>query len=487
MTKSRFFKQISWLGLIIITLVMILFSYDQAIASTAKRYTELEFPPLKEVQLPEYERYQLDNGMIVYLIEDRKLPLVKGSMFVRIGSRFESGDQVGLTDLMGDVMRSGGTKNHDPDTLNQILEQRAAMIETSVSEAATTISFDTLTEDLDTVFSLFAEVIRQPAFDSDQFQLAKTQYQGAIARRNDNPGDIASREFYKLVYGEDSPYARTVEYVTLNNINREDLIRLHSEYFYPEQTILGIVGDFDSKSMKKLIEAKFGDWQKAPIPLSLNKPNVKQKYQDGVFLVDQPQLTQSNIFLGHLGGQFDDPDYANLDVLNGVLNGFGGRLFNELRSRQGLAYSVYAYWSPRHDYPGVFIMGGQTRSEATVPFIQSILGEIEQLRTEPITPEELAYAKDSILNSFVFFFRDPSQTLSRLMRYEYYGYPSDFIFTYQNQVQQTTIEDVQRVANQHLKPEDLVILVVGNGQEIQPPLSSLGSEITAVDITIPQS
>jgi zinc protease len=189
--------------------------------------------------------------------------------------------------------------------------------------------------------------------------------------------------------------------------------------------------------------------------------------------------------LGHLGGRLDSPDYPALSVLNGVLNGFGGRLFNQVRSRQGLAYSVYGVWNPNYDYLGTFMAGGQTRSETTVAFIKSILAEIERLRTTPISEEELANAKDSILNSFVFNFQSPSQTLARLMRYEYFGYPEDFIFKYQEAVKATTVADIQRVAQKYLQPEKIVTLVVGDTETIDPPLSSLGVEVKTVDISIP--
>jgi zinc protease len=207
----------------------------------------------------------------------------------------------------------------------------------------------------------------------------------------------------------------------------------------------------------------------------------------GVFFVNQPQLTQSSILIGHLGGEFKSPDYPALDVLNGVLNGFGGRLFNEVRSRQGLAYSVYGYWSPRYDYPGVFIAGGQTRSDATVQFVKSLQTEIKRIQTQPVTPKELAFAKESTLNSFVFNFEDPAQTLSRLMRYEYYGYSSDFLFRYQKAVEATTAADVQRVAQKYLKPDSLVTLVVGNQTAINPPLTQLAKQVTPIDVTIPRS
>jgi zinc protease len=250
--------------------------------------------------------------------------------------------------------------------------------------------------------------------------------------------------------------------------------------------ILGIIGDFDSAKMRSRIQEQFGNWKSASKPSQPTMPEVSQAKQTGVFLVNQPQLTQSYVQMGHLGGQFNSPDYPALDVLNQIMNGFGGRLFNEVRSRQGLAYSVYGYWNPSFDFPGTFIAGGQTRSDGTVPLIKAVLAEIEELRTTPVTQAELAYAKDQVVNSFVFNFQDPAQTLSRLMRYEYYGYPEDFLFQYQKGVQSTTVEDVQRVAQKYLQPDKIVTLVVGNAAAIQPPLTSLSADVTSLDITIPE-
>lgn len=483
-------KVISWLTLVAIASLVAFGLRQPAIAQGGvpqpKHYTELEFPPLPEVEIPEYERYELDNGMIIYLLEDRDLPLVRGMATINTGSRYEPAAKVGLASITGTVMRSGGTENYPPEELNLLLEQNAASIETGIGTTSGSASFNSLTEDLDTVFQLFAEVIRQPAFAPAKLDLAIAQAKGAIARRNDDPGDIADREFDKLVYGENSPYARTVEYETLNNISREDVINFYQQYIRPDGIILGIVGDFDSEDMKARIAEAFGDWDLDTPPPPLAVPNATQAYDSGLFLVDRPQLTQSNVLIGHLGGKLSNSDYPILSVLNGVLNGFGGRLFNEVRSRQGLAYTVYAYWNPNYDYDGTFIAGGQTQSNTTVPFIQSILGEIEQLRTTPITEADLANAKESILNSFVFNFGSPDRILSRLMRYEYYGYPEDFIFQYQEGVKNTTVEDIQRVAQEHLQPEKIVTLVVGNSGAIEPPLTSLNREIQTVDISIPQ-
>ena len=477
------------LGLIVLLIVTLGFGRSPALAVTPRHYTELEFEPLPEIQVPEYSEFELPNGLRVYLMEDHELPLVGGSAMIYTGSRLEPGEKTGLAGIMGSVMRSGGTRNHPADQLNQLLEQRAASVETYVDVASGGASFSTLTEDVNEVFGLFAEVLQQPALPQDKIDLTKNQIRGGIARRNDDPNEIAGREFAKLIYGQDSPYARTVEYTTLDNVSRADLVNFYRQYYHPNNMLLGIVGDFDSDQMRSLIEAKLGNWRRGPaFNMQAQLPPANQAQKSGVFFVDQPQLTQSSIQMGHIGGKFDNPDYAALSVMNEVMNGFGGRLVNEVRSRQGLAYVVYAAWSPRFDYPGLFISGGQTRSDATVPFVQSVLTEIGKLRTEPVTEAELSRAKDSVLNSFVFSFASPGQTLARVMRYDYFDYPEDFIFQYQRQVEATTAEDIQRAAQSHLKPENIVTLVVGKGSEINPPLSALnpGTPVTQIDVTIPR-
>lgn len=486
MNKIQLKKYFNWLILGLITISLVIIARNSAFAQIPQHYDEIKYPPLPEIQLPKYERYELNNGMVVYLIEDHKLPLVTGSAILRTGSRYEPLSQVGLAEITGDLMRTGGTKNYSEDELDEILEQKAASVETSFGTTSGRASFSALSNDLNRVLELFADVIRNPIFVEEQLKFEKNNLKGEIARRNDNPNSIASREFAKLIYGENSPYATVIEYKNLENITRDDVVEFYNKYVRPDQMILGIVGDFDPNQIKTMINRAFADWKVNTPPPQNKLAKPTQNITDGLFLVDQPQLTQSNILLGHLGGQFNSPDYPALAVLNGVLNGYGGRLYNQIRSIQGLAYSVYGFWNASYDYPGIFVAGGQTRSETTVDFIESALKEIEKLRLEPITEEELNYAKESILNSFIFKFADYSQTLSRLMTYEYYNYPTDFIFQYQKKVKETTIEDVLRVAKKYLQPEQIVTLVVGNAEVIEPSLSGLKENIVDVDITIPE-
>lgn len=457
------------------------------LVTAPKTYDQLTFPPLPAITLPDYERYTLPNGLVVYLMADRRLPLVSGSVVMRTGDRWEPADKTGLAELTGTTMRLGGTEQYSPRELSALLEQKAASIETSIGLSSGSASFSSLSKDFDQVFDLFAQVLQTPAFDPAQVDLAKNQLRGSIARRNDDPGDIASREFTKMLYGPNSPYARTVEYQTLANIDRQDILDFYQRYIRPDQMILGIVGDFDKETIKQTIAERFGHWQGTGKAPQLTPPPAQQMSDDEVFLVDLPHVTQSNVLLGQIGGMVDSPDYPALSVMNGVMGGFAGRLFNNIRSQQGLAYSVSGSWQARYDYPGYFLAGGPTRTETTVQFLKSLLNEFEKLKTTKVSEAELAYAKDSILNSFVFNFEKPGQTLSRLMTYEYYGYPKDFIFTYQRAVMDTTVEDVQRVAAKYLHPEQMIAVVVGQGDRLKDKLKTLNRRVEMLDITIPEA
>ncbi|MBC7515278.1 MAG: insulinase family protein, partial [Alkalinema sp. FL-bin-369] len=314
------------------------------------------------------------------------------------------------------------------------------------------------------------------------------QARGGIARRNDQANSIMGREFRKLIYSETSPYARTVEYTTIDAIKQSDIRQFYQTAFRPENFILGITGDINPRQMRIAIESRFANWKPAPSSANSNsKSFAPTPKTPGIYIANKPDLTQSSIQMGHLGGKVSDKDYPALSVMNEILSGFGGRLFNEVRSRQGLAYSVYAAWSPQFDYPGIFVAGGDTKSESTVPFIKSVRSEIDRIRTEPVSAQELKRAKDSVENSFIFNFDSPGKVLGRLLKYEYFGYPKDYLFQYQKAVAAISVDDIQRAAKKNLQPDRIVTMIVGNTAAINPPLSNLNQPIKTIDITIPKA
>ncbi len=446
---------------------------------------ELTFPPLKELKLPKIERVVLENGMIVYLVEDHELPLIEISARIRVGSKYEPPDKIGLAKITGRVMRTGGTKSKTGDEIDEELESIAAQISTSIGRSVGRAYMSVLKESFDQALSIFADILMNPIFSEDKIELAKLEEKTTISRRNDNVMAIASREFTKLIYGANSPYARHPEYETIDNITREDIIAFHKKYFHPNNVILGIWGDFKTKEMIKKLEKAFKNWKPEKIDFP-PEPKVSLELKPSVNLIKKYDVNQTNIRIGHIGIRRDNPDYFALQVLTEILGGgFSSRLFTKVRSDLGLAYSVWGIFGANYDYPGMFYAGCSTKSQSTCQAIKAIINEINKIVEEEVTDDELKLAKDSILNSFVFNFDTKREIVERLMTYEYYGYPSDFLQRYKRNIEKVTKEDVLRVARKYIHPDKLIILAVGNDKDFDCPLSEFGP-INEIDITIPE-
>jgi zinc protease len=447
-------------------------------------YRQLTYPELREVKIPDVTRVTLPNGMQLLLLEDRELPLIRMSARIRTGSIYEPADKIGLAAITGEVMRTGGTPTMTGDEIDEALEAMAASVETGIAEDYGWASLSVLKEDIDKSFAILAEILMRPAFRPDKVELAKIRHRSSIARRNDTPGQIASREFNKLIYGPDSVYARHPEYATIGAITRDDLVAFHKRFYAPEHVMLAVWGDFETDAMVQRIEQAFDGWKPGVVSVPVWPP-VEYAFRRTVNLVPRPDLNQSTIYLGHIGGLRNDPDYFAQIVMNQVLGGgFTSRLFRNVRSRQGLAYSVFGSYGTEYRYPGVFRVGCITRSDATVLATQAMIDEVERMRREEVTDEELEIAKESFLNSFVFYFETPGQVVTRLLTYAYYGYPDDFLLKIRENVEKVTKADVLRVAKERLRPDNVQILVVGNPNDFDKPLSMLGP-VRTIDITIP--
>jgi len=450
-----------------------------------QHYKKLNYPALRQVQLPEPMRFTLNNGIVVYLLEDHTLPLIEGSVVVRTGSRYEPADKVGLASITGQVMRTGGTATKTGDELDEMLEKVGASVETYVGTTSGGARLSVLKEDIDLGLGILADVLKNPAFRDDKIELAKVAARSVISRRNDQVMAIAAREFNRLIYGPNHPYARMTEYGTIENITKQDLIDFHKKYFVPNNMMLALWGDFNTAEMKAKIEQSFGGWERKEVTLP-PVPQTRLASQKTVNYIKKEDVNQSNIYLGHLGGMLNDPESGPLNVADQAFGGAtASRLFKKVRSDQGLAYSVGSFWGESYDYPGPFRMSGSTKSGTTMKMIRSIMNEFDDFIKNGITDDELKYAKDSYLNSFVFRYDTKGKIINELMTLEYYGYPKDFIQKQQQDIQKATKESVNEAVRKRWKPEALAILVVGKDSDFDEPLSSLGSNVRTIDITIP--
>ncbi|HLW88078.1 MAG TPA: insulinase family protein [Terriglobales bacterium] len=452
-------------------------------SAQATNWQQIPIPPLPAFHPQEPKRVELPNGMVIFLQEDHELPLIDGSARIRGGSRSEPANKAGMLDMYGDVWRTGGTKSQTGDQLDDYLEVRAAKVETGSSDDSTSIAWSCLKGDFDDVFKVVADLLRAPEFRADKLDLAQKGMDDSISRRNDDVGEIAGREAAKLAYGANNPYTREPEYATVAAVTRQDLIDWHHTHVYPNNIILGIVGDFDSTAMEAKLRQVFGGWPKGPVDKA---PDIEfHPARPGYYLIPKTDVNQSNIRMVELGIRRDNPDYYATQVFNEVFgNGFSSRLVQSIRTAKGLAYTVGGGIGSAFDHPGVVRLSVGTKSASTIESIQALYEELDKLKTNPITDDEIKRARDSILNSFVFNFDSPDKVMHERMAYEFYGYPADFLERFRAGVEKVQAADVARVAAKYVHKDQFAVLVVGNTAEFDKPLTTLG-EVRNIDITIP--
>jgi zinc protease len=449
-----------------------------------KPWEKIPVPPLAPFHPHEPKRIELKNGIVIFLQEDHELPFVNGSVLIPGGSRDEQAAKAGMIDLYGEAWRTSGSEKMSGDAMDDLLEAKAAHIETGGDDDSTALSWDSLKGDSDQVYELAMDLLFHPKFSAEKLELAKQQEATGIVRRNDDEGEIASRESAKLVYGADSPYTRQPELATIGAVTVADLNAWHDRTL-KGKLIVSVSGDFDSAAMEAKLRATFD-----PLPAVKPLPAHHEVFHDptqALYFINKEDVNQSNIQIMGLGTDRHNPDVPTLAVMNNILGGgFGSRLFQKVRTELGLAYAVGGGYGYTYDHPGTFHVMVMTKSASTVDATKAALAVISGMTEKPFTEVELNRAKDDILNSFLFQYDTRDKVLAESVRLEFYGYPPNYLETYKAGIEKVTLADVTAAAKKYIHPDKLAILVVGNGPEIKPGLDALDMGAAhPVDITIP--
>jgi zinc protease len=446
-------------------------------------------PPPPRFEIPRPERVTLDNGMVVMLLEDHELPLVAVTALIRTGSRLDPPAKLGLGALAGELLRTGGiarVTGVDPriapggalsgDALDDLLESRAAEMEVAIGESSGSANLGCLAEDFGSLLPLFAAMLRHPAFDAARLDLARDLGKSRLERENDDPDTVLWRELARLVYGPDSPYGRTPSFATLDAVTRADLVAWHERQLQPQSIVLGLVGDFHTAEALAAVRAAFADWPRGTYraPGGDSFPYRRQP-NPGLFVIDKRDMSQSEVAMAHLGVVKNDPDFYALQVLNDVLSGsFASRLVSDVRTAKGLAYEVEGRVGSDWDHLGITALSLSTKAQTTAAGIAALLAEARDLTARPVTDEEVARAKQSILASFVFHSDSRAKVLEQQLVFELYGYPPDWLERYRAAIEAVTTDAVRQVAARHVHPDQFTILVVGPAETKDPSLAPFG-------------
>jgi predicted Zn-dependent peptidase len=428
---------------------------------------ELRFKPIAFTPpVAKDHRVVLKNGMVVYIAEDKTLPLVSIGLTVRTGGYLEPAGKEGLAGFTGSQIRRGGTKGLTAEQLDERLDFLAAQASTGVGDNSGSASLNCLSDNLDEALKLFAEMLREPRFQADRLQLAKDNTLQEMKKRNDETSTIEGREWSVLMYGEKHYINRFTTEASVKSITRDDLVAFHKAWFHPGNMIAAVSGSFAREDMLRKLEAAFANWPTAR-PDVPPVPGGADPAPPGLYRI-QKDVNQGRVSIGLLSVKRDNPDIYALEVMNEILggSGFAARITKTVRSNEGLAYSAGSGIGFGVYSPGTFRAAFQSKSRTVAYAAQLVLGEIKKMREGSVSEEELTTIKNSLVQTFPSNWASKGQAMGIFASDEYTKRDPGFWQTYRDRIQSITAAEVQRVARTYLVPEKMTILVVGDQKEI---------------------
>ena len=429
-------------------------------------YEEIKFSP------PKPERVVLENGLTVYFLEDRELPLVNVSFIVGAGSVFEPPGKEGLAEMTGDLMRTGGAGNLGGDTIDEELESLAAPISISLGMEYGTGSLSVLKKDLSRAFKIFTDIIRSPAFDEAKLEQEKNLKIEDLRRVFDKPQRLAFREYKRAIYAG-NPRGRLPEIASIEKMEREDLVAFHKAHFFPRNLRVAVTGDLSKQETLELISRHFGDWDDEG---DFRTPPLPKPQESAPLYYYEKKVPQSTVIIGTIGPGKDSPDFYPFTILDHILGsgGFRSRIFQEVRSNRGLAYSAGSFYEGRQGY-GTFGAYAMTKSESTGQVLTLMEGILKDARESRVPAQDIHLAKRSIVNSYIFSFTSSYMIAFQHMMLEFQGLPTKFLAEYPAKIDAVSREDVLKVAEKYLDPDKKTIFVLGDQSKFDAPLKSFGA------------
>ncbi|MBI4501568.1 MAG: insulinase family protein [Gemmatimonadetes bacterium] len=451
--------------------------------STAKGVVLKGKAPVSEqvltVQLPRPQAIDLPNGLHLMVLEDHRVPQVTFTLIIPgAGGYYDPEQTPGLATFTAAMLREG-TPSRSSGQISEQLETMAATlnINTGMSSLDATVNGSALTEYLDRVFDLAADVVLNPAFPEQELARYQQRTQAQLVQQRSNPGFLASELFSRVTYGN-HPAARispTIE--SLKQLSRAALVEFHQAHYLPDHAALAIAGDISPADARKLVEAKFGGWKKAgtPAPVSADPPPPGTAK---VSFVDRQNSVQTNFVVGTQAIERTNPDYDALQVMNKIIGGGPtGRLFLHLREEKGYTYGAYSGLSAGR-FRGSWNASTEVRTEVTEPALRDLLADISHMRDSVVPTKELRDQQRSLVASFALSLESPQQVLGYYITSWTYQLPADYWDKYPERVMAVTQAQVQNVARKYLEPGRLQIVAVGDGAKVEPVLKRFGPVVT---------
>jgi len=428
--------------------------------------------PASTLKLPVPLTFKLSNGLAVYLVEQHNLPIVSANLIVLCGSERNPAGRPGLASFTASMLDEG-TKKRSALQIARDAEQLGASVTTGSTMDMSYVALRTLKKTVEGAFDLAADVLLDPQFSDQEMERLRNDRLTQILQQKDEPNVLASKTFSGLIYGSGHPYGYTEVGTEESNktMTRDELVAFWQGGYIPENAALVVAGDITESETRALAEKYFGSWKGKASPAA--PPPAPAATSRRVIIVDKPASPQTVLRVGHMGVSRANPDYAPIEVMNTALGGlFSSRINLNLRETHGYTYGASSVFAYRRG-PGPFLVGTGVRTDVTAEAVTEILKEIERMRTTDPTAAEVALSKDSIARSLPGQFETTSQTASSIGQLFVYDQPLDYYRTLPGKIDAVQAADMRRVAEKYLKPQELVIVAVGDRGKIEPGLRKL--------------
>ncbi len=452
----------------IISIIMIGFSFTQEQAAN-------------RVKPPIINRTTLKNGLQILTIEHHELPVVAMSVMLKSGSLHDPEGKAGCADMCAEMVRLG-TKTKSSIDIANAFDSLGARLNIATDWDALFINAQSLSADFEKVTALLSDIILNPSFPEDELKLLKERRIAELTRNLDNPSYLAGTNFSKVLFkGYPYEFATEGDAETIHALKMEDLKKFYAEFFIPNNSIICIVGDIDPKKTAKIIGKHFDGW-KTGKGRERNIPPVKKPQGIHIRIINKPDLTQSQIRIGHLGAPRNTEDYFAIQVMNYIFGGgsFSSRLMQIIRAERGYTYGIRSSFDWRKN-AGPFLISSFTVNKQVKNLIVETLEIADDIIKNGVKEDELSNAKNFYVGNYALQFETPSQIANQILTIELYDLGTDYIEKYQDNIEAVTLDDVKKAASRYLDTKNLIISVAGNAGEIREDMDKLG-KVEVIDI-----
>ena len=427
-----------------------------------------EAGPAPTINLEEPTRFELKNGLTVMVVENHKLPRVSIQLSIDNPPSLE-GEKAGVSSLAAGLLGNGST-NISKDAFNEEVDFLGASLNFGASSAFAS----SLSKYFPRILELMADAAINPNFTEEEFQKEKEKLLTGLKSQEKDVSAMAGRVQSAIAYGKEHPYGEFATEETVNKVSLEDAKKFYQTYFNPNNAYLVIIGDVDTKAVKKLVKKHFNSWEKGAQVLT-NWKNPVASNEATINFIDMPNAVQSEVSVQNVVNlQMKDPDYLPTLMANRILGGGGSaRLFQNLREDKAYTYGSYSSIGNSKYVPSRFRAYASVRNAVTDSAAVQILEEIQKITSEPVTQKELDAAKATYVGNFVMALERPSTIANYALNIETEGLPKDFYKTYLERINAITVTDVQQAAGKYFSTENTQVVVTGKGKEVLENLEKM--------------